>query len=151
MKSNKENIILETTRLILIILFSYSSIIKLFNVTKFMRTLLVSHFPEEIANIIAFAVVFSEIIIVLLLIINYTKLIGLYSSLISFLIFTCYIIYMKIWLPKLPCSCGGLIQKLTWNQHLIMNVVFSVLIYFVLKMNKRAATPNIYSNNQVTS
>ena len=67
MKSNKENIILETTRLILIILFSYSSIIKLFNVTKFMRTLLVSHFPEEIANIIAFAVVFSEIIIVLLL------------------------------------------------------------------------------------
>jgi hypothetical protein len=27
----------------------------------------------------------------------------------------------------LPCSCGGVIQQMTWQQHILFNVVFIIL------------------------
>jgi len=34
---------------------------------------------------------------------------------------------MLAFAPKLPCSCGGVIQKMTWGQHVIFNLFFTLL------------------------
>lgn len=150
MKSFRANTATEGTRLFLIFLFAYTSVNKLLNLPVFMQTMMAAHIPEGMAKIIAVCIPISEAILVVLLMLNQTKRLGLYISLLMLLFFTAYIIYMKLWLPKLPCSCGGIIQKLTWNQHLLLNVFIIVLLYYVIRADKKD-TQNLYCNKQVTS
>ncbi|MES2374865.1 MAG: MauE/DoxX family redox-associated membrane protein [Bacteroidota bacterium] len=151
MKPSYSNTVTQVTRLILIFLFAYTAVNKLLNLDVFRQSMMVAHIPEGLAEIISVIVPVSEIILVLLLTINQTKRLGLYGSLIIFLVFTGYIIYMKLWLSKLPCSCGGVIQKLTWNQHLFLNILLTVLIYYVIMVDKKNGEQNLYYNKQVTS
>ena len=51
-------------------------------------------------------------------------------------IFTLYIGYMVAFVPKLPCSCGGIIQKMSWNQHLIFNVGFILLGVYAIWLDR---------------
>ena len=30
-------------------------------------------------------------------------------------------------IPDIPCSCGGVLEKMSWNEHLIFNIAFVVL------------------------
>jgi putative oxidoreductase len=151
MKQNHLNTVTDVIRLILIFLFAYTAANKLLNLAIFRQTMMVAHIPESLAEIISVIVPVLEIILILLLSINQTKRSGLYGSLIILLFFTGYIIYMKLWLPKLPCSCGGIIQKLTWNQHLLLNITLTVLTYYAVMTDKKRGKQNLYYNKQVTS
>ena len=151
MKLNHEYTVSQLTRLFLIFLFVYTSVNKLLSLNIFKQSMMTAHIPEGLASIISVTVPVSELLLALLLLINHTKNIGLYGSLSIMLVFTGYIIYMKLFLPKIPCSCGGIIQKLTWNQHLLLNIIFIFLIYYVVRIEKRRAKQNHYFNKQVTS
>jgi len=144
MKLNHENTVSQLTRLFLIFLFVYTSVNKLLNLNVFKQSMMTAHIPESLAAIISVIVPFSELLLALLLIINRTKNKGLYGSLSIMLTFTGYIIYMKLFLPKLPCSCGGIFQKLTWNQHLLLNIIFIFLIYYVVRIDKRRTKENLF-------
>lgn len=151
MKSFRANTLTEVTRLMLTFLFAYTSINKLLNLNVFKQTMMTAHIPEVIAEIIAMVIPISEAILVVLLILNQTKRLALIISLFLLLVFTVYIIYMKLWLPKLPCSCGGIIQKLTWNQHLLLNIIIIALLYYVILTDNKKFRQNLYCNKQVTS
>lgn len=56
-----------------------------------------------------------------------TQRLGLWSCLMLLLVFTLYIIGMILFMPKLPCSCGGIIEKLGWKGHIVFNCCFIVL------------------------
>jgi hypothetical protein len=79
-----------------------------------------------IAKILALILPISEIIVALLLFFHRTRKIGLIASLTLMLLFTGYIIYILKYNTILPCSCGGVIELLSWKQHLILN--FSLII-----------------------
>ncbi len=151
MKLKHEYTVSQLTRLFLIFLFVYTSVNKLLSLNIFKQSMMTAHIPEGLASIISVTVPVSELLLALLLLINHTKNIGLYGSLSIMLVFTGYIIYMKLFLPKIPCSCGGIIQKLTWNQHLLLNIIFIFLIYYVVRIDKSRAKQNHYFNKQVTS
>jgi len=34
---------------------------------------------------------------------------------------------MFIVAPEMPCSCGGVIELLSWNQHVVFNGVFILI------------------------
>jgi hypothetical protein len=51
--------------------------------------------------------------------------------------FTLYIGYMVSFAEKLPCSCGGVISKMTWNQHLVFNIFFTLLSLLGVILEKR--------------
>jgi hypothetical protein len=38
---------------------------------------------------------------------------------------------------NLPCSCGGIISKLSWKQHIIFNLFFIVLSVIGIRFQKR--------------
>jgi len=41
--------------------------------------------------------------------------------------FTSYIIAITRYSDYVPCSCGGALESLTWNQHLLFNIGFLLL------------------------
>ena len=61
-------------------------------------------------------------------------------SLILVTAFTSYIICMKAFVEKLPCSCGGVIAKLSWNQHLLLNLGFVLLALGAIALLKWRGT-----------
>jgi putative oxidoreductase len=86
---------------------------------------------------LAFFVPGLEILITLLLIIPRTRRIGLYISISLLTLFSIYLIYMVSFTPHLPCSCGGVISKLTWRQHIFFNLFFIAITLIALSFTKK--------------
>ncbi|WP_411840595.1 MauE/DoxX family redox-associated membrane protein, partial [Myroides odoratimimus] len=66
--------------------------------------------------------------IAFLLTLRSTKLLGLYLSYSLMVAFTIYIYLILNYSDFIPCSCGGVLEKLGWNEHLWFNIITSVLI-----------------------
>jgi len=125
MSNMKRNLYIEIACAILILLFAYTASGKIVNHSFFKNTMYMS-IPghRKGAAIIAWLVPVTELIIVLLLLFQQTKIAGLYSSLILLTGFTGYILYMILSRDNLPCSCVGVISKLSWKQHIFFNLFF---------------------------
>jgi len=60
----------------------------------------------------------------------------LYYAFVLMTVFTLYIAYMLLFTPKLPCSCGGVLQQMTWKQHLLFNIGFTLLAAYAIWLKK---------------
>lgn len=112
---------------LLIVLFVYAASSKLFNYAPFRMQLGNSPLIAPYAGAIAWLAPIIELVIVLMLTVKNTRFYGLSASWVLLLIFTLYIGGMLLSGIHLPCSCGGVIQQLTWKQHLIFNLFFMAL------------------------
>ncbi len=52
---------------------------------------------------------------------------GLYAAFSLMTMFTAYIVAILRFSDYVPCSCGGVLQNMTWNQHLVFNIAFVLL------------------------
>jgi hypothetical protein len=120
----KEKTIVEIICSLLILLFIYSSLSKLSDYELFTVQLSKSPFITSISNFVAWSIPTTEIVIALLLVIQRTRLIGLYASFFLMSLFTAYLIVMLNVSYYIPCSCGGVLENLSWNQHVIFNTFF---------------------------
>ncbi len=125
-----------------ILLFLYTALSKLSEFALFKHFLFSSPLIGKKAAIVAWVVPASEIIVSLLLFLPATRRLGLYASFILMLVFTLYLAYMIIFVPKLPCSCGGVISQLSWQQHLIFNVIFTILSVVGVRLYKAVPARN---------
>ena len=105
-----------------------------------------SMFKENIANSpilapiatpIAWGMPWVEFAVTLLLIIPRWRLKGSYASLVLMALFTGYVIGILIFDEHLPCSCGGILQQLSWPQHLIFNGVFVLMAIWAIVLQRR--------------
>lgn len=112
---------------LLIFLFVYTAISKLSNLSLFQSSLHQSPLIGDKAGVLSFTLPITELAISLLLFIPRTRLSGLYASAALMIIFTIYIAYMIVYAPFLPCSCGGVLQQMSWHQHLVFNAGFTLL------------------------
>lgn len=123
-------------------LFLYSGITKTIGFGLFVNSLDKSLFFNDFnTRGIGIAVITAEFAIPLLLFFESTVLYGYLLSFLLLLLFTAYILLMFMLSPFLPCSCGGLIESLSWGQHIVFNLVFigiSLLLFFN-KNKKKAA------------
>lgn len=109
---------------LLIILFVYAAITKLFDYNTFRLQLGKSPFITSYAGILAWALPLGELVLVLLLVMPATRLIGLYVSLFTMTLFTAYIFMMLRFSYYVPCSCGGILSTMSWSEHLLFNTCF---------------------------
>ena len=123
----KRNLIIEIISSLLILLFVYTAINKLLDYTAFKNVLSKSPLIGGMAAIIALALPITEGLVSVLLFTPRTRLWGFYSSVALMSVFTLYLAYMINFTPKLPCSCGGVLKQMTWNQHLLFNIFFLAL------------------------
>lgn len=94
------------------------------------------------AGIISYSVIIAELIIVVLLSLPALRIFGLYASLFIMTAFTVYIFLILNYSDFIPCSCGGILQKMSWTQHLIFNIIFTILplaaiVLYEKKMNTK--------------
>jgi hypothetical protein len=115
-------------------LFLYSGITKTIGFGLFVNTLDKSLFFNDFnTRFIGIFVIAAEFAIPVLLFFESTALYGYLLSFLLLLLFTAYILLMFLLSPFLPCSCGGLIESLSWRQHIFFNVAFmaiSLLLFF---------------------
>ena len=137
LSDKKRELIFDLIAFAFIILFTYTAGSKLMIVKDFSNVLSMSPLIGDYSKFISYAIPIVEIVISILLIIQSTKRVGLLLSLALMLVFTIYLIYMISLGGKLPCHCGGVITKLTWNQHIIFNSFFIVLALFGLIIHKK--------------
>lgn len=122
-------VIVELSCLLFIILFTYTGMVKLLEGHLFYDNIRNSPVlgGKAMASLASWVVPLSEFSVALLLIWKKTRLMGLYGAAILLLLFTGYTLAIVFFAPYLPCSCGGVISLLSWEQHLILNLVLLFL------------------------
>src|SRR5690349_9615305 len=105
-----------------ILLFIYTAVSKLIDFKHFRDTLKSAPLIRENGKILVWLIPSSEIVVSTLLFFPNTRKTGLWGSLLLMLGFTGYLTYMIFFSDVRPCSCGGVIEKMTWNQHFIFNI-----------------------------
>ncbi len=120
-------ILSEIILILFILLFVYAATSKLIEFQKFRVQLGQSPMLTYFADWVAIAVPVVEILIALMLAIEKLRLAGLYASFSLMTAFSAYIISITRFSDYIPCSCGGILQKMTWNQHLVFNCLFILL------------------------
>lgn len=110
-----------------ILLFVYAASSKLLEFEEFQVQLAQSPLLSAYAGLIAPFVIISELLIAGLLSFQVTRLIGLYTSFYLMVAFTLYIYLILNYSDFVPCSCGGIIEKLDWTEHLFFNIAFAFL------------------------
>lgn len=126
MKS-KQQILVTVISFLLVLLFTYAGISKLMNYHHFIGQLKSSPLLKPGAGILVWLIPCVEFYAVILLLVREWKKAGLVMSSVLMLLFTGYIAIMLLFFETIPCSCGGVLQSLTWHQHLLFNIFFLLL------------------------
>lgn len=137
MKPSALSRITEIIAALFILLFVYTATSKLFSHQAFVVTLNRSPLIAFAGNFLSWAIPAIEILIATLLFVPRFRRTGLIASFILMTMFTIYIAYMLATSSHLPCSCGGVISKLSWPQHLWLNVLLVTLAATALFLNNR--------------
>ena len=123
-------LITEIISTLFILLFVYAAVSKLLDFQKFRVQVGQSPILTSLGNWIVIVVPSIEILISIGLIINKLRLKAMYGTLILMTIFTTYIVFILNFSPYVPCSCGGILDKMGWKAHLIFNLCFVLLAIF---------------------
>jgi uncharacterized membrane protein YphA (DoxX/SURF4 family) len=106
-----------------VILFLYSGASKLMEYSLFQEQIAVSPILRPISTYIAWILPTTEFLAAILLFFPKSRLKGLYFSLVLMILFTGYIIAILLFDKQLPCSCGGILESLSWKEHLAFNSI----------------------------
>lgn len=120
-----------------ILLFVYAALTKLLEYQKFAIQIGQSPMLTDHATLLAWAIPFLELAISTLLIIPFTRFVGLHAAFGMMVMFTTYIILASRFSDYVPCSCGGVLESMTWTQHLIFNVFISLLGLAAIMLHPR--------------
>jgi hypothetical protein len=112
-----------------ILLFVYTALNKLLAFKAFQLVLSRSPLIGKAALTAALLIPSVEILVTVLLFLPLTRKFGLAAATILMAAFAGYVAYMVMWVPDLPCSCGGIFQGMSWRMHLVFNVAASVLAF----------------------
>ena len=123
----KRKFIVEGISVLFVLLFVYASVSKLIDFQKFRVELGKSPLLTAHAGWFAAGVPVLEICLSVLLAVDRMRMIGLYAAFSLMVMFTTYIVIILNFTDYVPCTCGGLLQNMTWGQHLAFNIVFILL------------------------
>ena len=148
----KRKLIVDILCYLFIVLFVYASTTKLLDHQLFEIQISLNTYLRPFATALSILLPLAELAIAIMLAIGRFRLWGLYAFTGLMFIFTIYIVIIINFSEKLPCSCGGILQRMHWKDHLIFNIVFVALgiiaIYLHRKNNKEATPPagGIFNN-----
>lgn len=133
----KKSTIVEAIIILFVILFLYTGINKIIDYSIFKEQIATSPILVSLSKPIALSIPWIEFSITVLLIIPRWRLKGLYASLGLMSLFTCYISGIMLFNKELPCSCGGVIELMSWGQHIIFNSVFIALAVVAIVLARK--------------
>ena len=141
------NLFTEITSLLFVLLFVYAATSKLLDFGNFRVQLGQSPLLSAFASWVSWLVPLTELGIAVLLMIPKWRFIGLFLSLAMMSMFTAYIFIVLHYSSFVPCSCGGILEKMSWDAHLLFNIAFVFLSLAALLWHN--ASKNTTSNKQI--
>lgn len=122
----KTNRIIEICTALIVLLFAYTAVSKVLDYDKFVFQMRLAPVPLmlPLAPVLGILVPATEILIVTGLLIRRFRLAALYATIVLLTTFEIYIAAMLLTGHHLPCTCGGIISKMGWGQHLLFNLLF---------------------------
>lgn len=151
----KRQYLLSFLTLLLLLLWIPVTIDKFWDLQAFKQTLLRQPFPSAWAEVLYWILPTAEGLCVVLLVLrtiddpktnkfNFSKWGFVLSSLLM-LGFTLFILFGVLgWYEKRPCGCGSVIPRLTWEEHLVFNLMYLVISLYGWKL---LITPNPHSSS----
>ncbi|MGC4041881.1 MAG: MauE/DoxX family redox-associated membrane protein [Flavobacterium sp.] len=129
MKNNSQirDGIIYVISLLYTLLFVYAAVSKILDFENFSVQLGQSPLLSAYADYISILVPAFELIICCLLLLPRFRIIGLFSAYALMVMFTAYIYIILNFSSFIPCSCGGILEDMSWNQHIIFNLIFVAL------------------------
>jgi uncharacterized membrane protein YphA (DoxX/SURF4 family) len=125
--NTRRELFIDIVSALFVVLFVYAAATKLLDYDKFRVQIGQSPLLTAFAGIVAWLVPATEIMVAMMLSLPRFRLPGLYASFGLMVMFTAYIIAITRFSDYVPCSCGGVLEKLSWNDHLLFNLVFVAL------------------------
>lgn len=122
-----KSLVVEIICLLYILLFVYAAINKLLDFENFQVQLAQSPLLSAYAGFVSWGVIIIEILVSLILVFPRYRIIGLYCSFVLMVMFSVYIYIILNYSPYIPCSCGGILEKMNWKEHLVFNLFFVLL------------------------
>ncbi|WP_446725139.1 MauE/DoxX family redox-associated membrane protein [Mucilaginibacter sp. SJ] len=120
--------IIYTAQFLLILLWLYTASSKLFQYELFRQSLDRQHFSSLLTHLLYWALPAAELGCAACILSTRTLRLGFWISETLLTIFTVYIILVLLnFFENVPCSCGGVIEMLTWKGHLFFNLFFIVV------------------------
>lgn len=110
-----------------VLLFVYAAVSKLLDFENFRVQLAQSPLLSAYAGVVSYGVIALELVISLLLLVPKTRKAALYASFGLMVAFTVYIYLILNYSDFVPCSCGGILEKMGWKEHLVFNVTTVIL------------------------
>lgn len=123
----KKALTIEIISFLLVLLFVYAALNKLTDFEKFQAQIGQSPLLVTISPVAAWLIPIGELLISAMLTIPRFKLAGMYLAFGLMLMFTFYIIAILNFSDHIPCSCGGVLEKLGWTEHLIFNIAYTFI------------------------
>ena len=136
--------------ILLLLLFIYTATSKFLDYDKFVFQMRLAPltFMHWAAPILGWLMPSVEMLLVIMLAIGIIEskyqTVGIYASLILLLSFEIYISGMLLSGIRLPCTCGGIISKMSWKQHLVFNGIFIIFSAIAIANTKKVKNkPNL--------
>lgn len=133
----KKEFLLQIIAGVLILIFVYAALSKIMVYPEFVIQLQMDPYLKPIAGFLAWGIPATEIVVTTCLFVPGIRIYGFIASLVLMIVFTLYIAGMLAFDSHLPCSCGGVLQHLTWIQHLIFNIFFCMLSLSGILLHKK--------------
>jgi putative oxidoreductase len=122
----------------LIVLFLYTALSKLLDLGQFQTQLANQNIPKWSAGPLAWGIVMSEMMSVLLLATEKYRRWGLYGSALLMLIFSTYMgLVLLDFFDRVPCSCGGVLSSMHFGAHLLFNLFFLAIAILAILLSRK--------------
>jgi len=132
--------IVEVLACLLVFLWVYTAVSKLANAEEFRAQLANQVFKKGFTEVLFYLLPTVELMAAALLCWRSFRLLGFGLSFLLMLAFTVYIgLALLHFFPRMPCSCGGVLQVLGWKSHFVFNLFFTAVaaIGFILTYKER--------------
>lgn len=144
-----KNTIVYIICLLYALLFVYAAVSKLLDFENFRTQLGQSPMLSVYAGIISILVPGIEIAIALALLYQRIRFWAILGAFTLMVMFTTYIIIILNFSSFVPCSCGGVLEKMGWTEHLVFNICFIIIALagiFLERENVHNKKPKKYNS-----
>ncbi|MBW1656173.1 MauE/DoxX family redox-associated membrane protein [Flavobacterium quisquiliarum] len=132
----KKNMVL-TISYLYILLFVYAAVSKLLDFENFKVQIGQSPLLSIYAHWVSWWVIILELLTAFILAVSRFRIIGLLAALCLMSMFSAYIFIILHFSSFIPCSCGGILEKMSWNVHLAFNFIFALLAVWAILLEQK--------------
>lgn len=127
-----------------IVLFIYAAVSKLMDFETFQTQLGQSPLLASYAIPISYGIIAIELVTAIFLMFERFRAFALQISLFLMVMFTTYIVIILHFTAFTPCSCGGVLEKMGWTEHLIFNGVFVGLSIIAIMITRESVKRKLF-------